>query len=320
MKQVTIERMKPADRLTNPVDGTVKWDAAKSIWYSSHLIIGAAGTLFLFEWSNLFLCGALTVATLCCGHTVGLHRMLIHRSLVCPRWLERTLVYLGTLVGMGGPFGMIRLHEIRDWAQRHDRCHPFFIHRAAIWKDWIYNLHCKIELEHPPIFTIEKSNADDPFYRFLQRTWMAQQLPVGVILFLIGGWGAVAAGVPARIALSLTGHWLIGYFAHNCGLRTWHLNGHSVQGFNIPYLGVLTMGECWHNNHHAYPNSARLGHAGQSDPGWWFVAALRRVGLAQEVMVPDDFPDRPERVELRTSQRSAGKPGNKIREIPGQTV
>lgn len=301
MKQVTIDRVKPAGRMTNPVQGAVKWNPAKSIWYSSHLLVGAAGAIILFDWSNLFLCGTLTVVTLCCGFSVGLHRLLIHRSFFAPRWMERTLVYLGTLVGMGGPFGMIRMHEIRDWAPRHERCHPYFIHGASIYKDWWYNMHCNLELEHPPVLTIEKNVADDPFYRFLERTWMAQQLPVGAVLFSIGGWGAVAAGVSVRIALSLTGYWLICYFAHNCGQRTWHLEGHAVQGFNIPYLGVLTMGECWHNNHHAYPKSARLGHAGQSDPGWWFVRGLRALRLAREVRLPDDFPDRPERKNLLSS-------------------
>lgn len=299
MKQVTIDRVKPADRMTNPVEGAVKWDPAKSVWYSSHLLVGAAGTIFLFDWSNLFLCGALTVVTLCCGHSVGLHRLLIHRSFVSPKWLERILVYLGTLVGMGGPFGVIRLHEIRDWAPRHGRCHPFYTQQSSIWKDWLYNMHCRFELKHPPIFTIESEIAEDPFYCSLEKTWMAQQIPVAILLYFLGGWGAVAAGVSARIALSLTGHWLICYFAHNCGRRTWHLEGHAVQGFNIPYLGLLTMGECWHNNHHAYPKSARLGHKGQSDPGWWFVRMLVKIGLARAVKVPGDFPNRPERVPLR---------------------
>ena len=154
---------------------------------------------------------------------------------------------------------------------------------------------------------IEKETAEDPFYRFLEKTWMLQQLPLAVLLFCVGGWGAVAAGVSGRIALSLTGHWLIGYFAHNRGCRTWQLNGHAVQGYNIPWLGLITMGECWHNNHHAYPNSARLGHEGQSDPGWWFVAVLRKFGLARDVLLPTDFPNRPERIKLGTPLPGVGE-------------
>lgn len=52
---------------------------------------------------------------------------LIHESFDCPLWLERMFVYLGTLVGLGGPFGMMVMHDMRDWAQRQLACHPFFV-------------------------------------------------------------------------------------------------------------------------------------------------------------------------------------------------
>jgi len=64
-----------------------------------------------------------------------MHRRLIHRSYDCPLWLERLFVYLGTLVGMAGPYGMIRQHDIRDWAQRKPRCHPYLAHRSGLLRD-----------------------------------------------------------------------------------------------------------------------------------------------------------------------------------------
>ncbi|MEM1443002.1 MAG: acyl-CoA desaturase [Verrucomicrobiota bacterium] len=295
MSATDIQRIRSIGKETNPVEGTVHWNPVKSIWYSSHVLIGLAGLVFFFEGSSLFLCGALTAVTLCCGHTVGLHRMLIHRSFRSPLWLERFLIYLGTLVGMGGPFSMIYFHDIRDWSQRHERCHPFFIHSSGILRDWWWNLHCSILLKHPPEFTIEEERNGDPFLRFLQRTWMLQQLPIALVLFWLGGWSYVAFGISARVALSLTGHWLIGFFAHNRGVQRWHIRGHAVQGYNLPGLGLLTMGESWHNNHHAYPESARLGHEHQADPGWWFVRFLRWVGLAKDATVPEGLPPRPER-------------------------
>ena len=60
-------------------------------------------------------------------------------------------------------------------------------------------------------------------------------------------------GIALRVAACVTGHWLVGYFAHNRGPRSWHVEGAGVQGYNVPYCGLITMGEAWHNNHHALP-------------------------------------------------------------------
>lgn len=296
---ISTDRMGPRDAGTNPLVGRVRWSPAKSLWYTGHALVALAAAPFVDGPAPVLVSAFLTGITLCCGHTVGLHRLLIHQSFATPEWLKRILVWLGTLVGMGGPLSMIYLHEIRDWAQRHGECHPFFIHRAWIGRDWWWNLHCRIELAHPPLLTIEPEVAESPFYRWLERTWMWQQLPLALLLYLGGGVVWVAWGISGRIVLSLTGHWLIGFFAHNHGVRTWHLRGHAVQGYNLPGLGLLTMGESWHNNHHAFPNSARLGHArGEMDPGWWFVRVLALLGLARKVRVPENLPARRERERI----------------------
>ena len=85
-----------------------------------------------FTWGAFALFLATTAVTVCLGHSLGMHRRLIHRSYDCPLWLERLFVYLGTLVGMAGPYGMIRQHDIRDWAQRKPRCHPYLAHRSSL--------------------------------------------------------------------------------------------------------------------------------------------------------------------------------------------
>ena len=61
-----------------------------------------------------------------------------------------------------------------------------------------------------------------------------------------------------------------------------------MQGYNVPFCGMITMGEAWHNNHHAFPDSARLGHEPfQTDPGWWVIVMLRQVGLIWNVKTPE---------------------------------
>ena len=84
-------------------------------------------------------------------------------------------------------------------------------------------------------------------------------------------------GICMRVAVSVTGHWFIGYFAHNQGARDWHVDGAAIQGFNIKFASLITMGESWHNNHHAFPGSALLGiEKNQLDPGWWVLLALKK--------------------------------------------
>jgi stearoyl-CoA desaturase (delta-9 desaturase) len=55
------------------------------------------------------------------------------------------------------------------------------------------------------------------------------------------------------------------------------------------------MGESWHNNHHAFPGSAKLGlYPGQVDPGWWVLAALAKIHLVWHIKQPSDLPWRNE--------------------------
>ena len=280
---------------TNPVEGTVQWSPVKSIWFCTCALIAIAGGALTISPSAILVSFLFTVTTLCLGHSVGFHRLLIHRSFASPQWLEYFLVHLGVLVGMGGPFRVMYMHEIRDWAQRHPDCHPFFIHRNPAWKDFLWQLHCEIQLRHPPEFIIEPSTAENVVYKFMQRTWLLQQLPWALLLYLCGGAGWVIWGTFVRITVSLIGHWLVGYFAHNHGSRDWHLTGHAVQGYNLDHLGLLTMGECWHNNHHAFPGSAKLGIGKhQLDPGWWAISALQKLRLAWAIKLPSDQPERPE--------------------------
>ena len=292
---VEIKRMQARDRLTNPIQGRVKWSVSKSLWYSGHVCIAVVGVVLTWSLENVVLAGLLTVGTLACGHSVGIHRLLIHRSFQCPYWLEVCLVYLGCLVGMGGPFKMLYLHDIRDWSQRHTSCHPYFTHQSGIWRDWWWQNHCQIELSHPPRFRVEEDVSKSRLYQWMDRYWMLLQIPLAIILYCFLGPEALIWGISVRIAVSLTGHWFVGYVTHNGGDQDWFLSRHAVQGYNSRFFGLLAMGEGWHNNHHAFPESARLGHDHtQPDPGWWFILLLSRLGLAWHITLPHHIPKRAE--------------------------
>ncbi len=274
----------------DPVRGRVVWSPVKSLFLIACYAGTLAGLIFWLRIDTVLLFLAKTAVVLLLGHSVGMHRRLIHKSFDCPLWLERFLVYMGVLVGLGGPFAMIRTHDFRDWAQRQTHCHDYFAHRRALVIDGLWQMHCDIRLDQPPHLVIEDEVATDPFYRFIDRHWIAVHLQWVLLFLAIGGWSWVAWGVCAQVAATVTGHWFIGYFAHHDDghpIDHWHVNGAGVQGRDVALSGLITMGEGWHNNHHAFPGSARLGlHPGQSDPGFWFLKALEGLGLVWNIRVP----------------------------------
>lgn len=282
-----------ATEAANPSRGRVVWNPAKSAWILSMYVGAVAGLGFYFSWSVFWLFTVTSILTLCAGHSVGMHRRLIHNSFDCPQWLEYTLVYVGALIGLAGPFSIIYMHELRDWSQRQPHCHDYFASRQPLPKDWFWLLNCDICLDHPPIIRYEPRIVDDRFYHLLEKTRYLQQIPWAVLFYFLLGWGGVLWGICLRVSVCTTGHWLMGYVAHRWGDRTWDVQGAGVQGYNVPGCGLITMGECWHNNHHAFPESAKLGiNPNQADPGWWMICGLQKLGLAWNIQQPETLPTR----------------------------
>lgn len=271
----------------SPVEGRVVWDPAHSLWNGGMLAAALTFGPLTFNWGALAVFAATTGGALLLGHSVGFHRRLIHGSFDCPLWLEHCLVWVGTAVGMSGPFWMIRTHDLRDWAQRQTDCHDYLAHRRPMLVDAVWQIHCRLELARPPAFDMGRVQRDR-FYRFLERTWMLQQVPIAIGLYLLGGWGFVVWGVCARVAVSVTGHWFVGHLAHRRGPQTWRVREAGVQAHDVPWAAIPTMGEAWHNNHHAFPGSAKIGlYPGQSDWGFRFIQLLEWLGLAWDVRTPE---------------------------------
>ena len=287
------------NRATDALRGTVSWSPIKSLWYLGHALIAIIGCITHFSLSGLLVFIGFTTITLCLGHSLGMHRRLIHNSYECPLWLEYIFVHFGVLVGMAGPIGMTHQHDLRDWAQRQPQCHSYLMHGESFCKDAWWQLNCDFRLKQPPQFCPEDRIKNDRVYCMMEDWWMLQQLPWALLLYSIGGTDWVVWGISVRIFVSITGHWLVGYFAHNKGQRDWHIADAAVQGHNIPIAAYLTMGESWHNNHHAFPNSANLGiFEHQADPGWWVLQLLQRFKLVWGIKTPVSLGDRKELVLL----------------------
>lgn len=245
------------------------------------------GSYATFQWDAVVLFTITTAITLGAGYSVGLHRCLIHNSFQCSPWLESTLVYLGVLAGIDGPYSLIESHDLRDWAQRQPRCHDYFTSRQNLLVDWVWQIHCDIELHYPPIFRYESRLVSHRFYQWLEQTWMLQQFPWALLFYYFGGWSWVFWGIYLRIAVCVTSRWLIHYCASRWGDRPYWTEAAAVQHHNLPFLGLLSLGESWQNNHQAFPNSARFGICyGQADPGWWFIQSLGKLGFAWDIQHP----------------------------------
>lgn len=290
------ERVK-SNKKESAFEGEVTWSPVKSIWFMTNFALVILVAPFYITTSAIFVFIFFTSATLCFGHSLGMHRLLIHRSYECPLWMEYLFVYLGVLVGMAGPIGMLKQHDLRDWAQRQPNCHKYLRHGSSFLKDAWWQLNCELKLNHPPQFHIEPRIVNSQFYKYLESTWLLQAILPAVPLYLIGGFSWVLWGLCARTVVSIGGHWLVGYFAHNQGEKTWAVNGAAVQGHNIRVAGLISMGEAWHNNHHAYPGSAMLGlHRDEPDPGWWVLNALHNLGIVKNIKLPEHLPVRKELV------------------------
>lgn len=279
----------------NANDGQVVLSKSKVLWLGSMLLVSMIGGVVTFSFQALAVFIISTGVSLCFGHSLGMHRKLIHQSYQCPKWLEYIFVHLGVLVGLAGPIGMIKTHDMRDWAQRQKQCHDYFGHQQPMLIDAYWQLFCNFKLKQPPKFNLEDNVKNDSVYQIIEKTWLLQQLPWALLFFAIGGLPWVVWGICIRVSVSVLGHWFIGYFAHNKGEKHWHVNDACIQGHNIRFAAILTMGENWHNNHHAFPGSAKLGlEKGQLDIGWLVLLVLRSIGLVWSIKEPKDLPVRPE--------------------------
>lgn len=294
--------MKPVERVrgdnASALFGTVRLDLKKSVWMCL-MIMGSLAAPFYVSWSALFVFLISTYCTLLIGHSVGMHRMMIHRSFKTPKPLARFLIFMGVLVGMGGPSNIIRVHDTRDWAQRLPDCHPFFSHTHNYIKDVMWQLFCRFEFKAPPQLDIEPEVSRDPYIQLFDRTWWMIQILLAGVFFMIGGIGWVLWGCCLRVFVSILGHWSVTYVCHNPGPSKWHVKDAGVQASNLRFGGFITHGECWHNNHHAFPESAQIGlEPHQLDTAWMVIQFLQNRGLAYDVGRPRHINDQEDLIRL----------------------
>jgi stearoyl-CoA desaturase (delta-9 desaturase) len=274
----------PMAALVPPEIGRVRFDAGKTIWLWGMALPGLAGLRFATA-TTLTVSLVLAFLTLCVGHSVGLHRGIIHRSYRAHPAVRGALAYLFVLSGLGGPLAWARLHAVRDLWQNRADCPPYFAYRHSAARDFVWNLHLRFEpADDRARARLPSDVLGDPWLGFLERTWPLHVLALALGILAVLGPSGVAICVCARTAASIVGHWFVGYAAHVWGERRFEIAGATETGTNLWLLGVLSFGEGFHNNHHALPRSARMGiRARELDLGWLVIRGLEALRLVRGV-------------------------------------
>jgi stearoyl-CoA desaturase (Delta-9 desaturase) len=249
------------------------------------------------HWQDLLVL-TITYALTGLGITVGFHRLFTHRSFKTTRVTRALLAVLGSMA-VEGP--------VIEWVATHRKHHRFSDHPgdphsphlddAPGWRGALRGLaHAHVgwmfrgkDMANPARYA--KDLLADRDLRFISRTfplWVAVGLaiPFGLGVALtgsaVGGLSAMLWGGAVRIFLLHHATFSINSLCHSFGRRPFSTDD---QSRNLAWLAPLAFGEAWHNNHHAFPTSARHGLGrGQVDPGAWLITALERCHLAWDVV------------------------------------
>ena len=249
-----------------------------------HLGALAAFVPGLFSWSGFGLVFLLWYITGGIGITLGYHRMFTHRSLRLPRVLEYAVALCGALALQGAPIEWVATHRAHH-ANADREGDPHDIHGGLGWAhvEWLFRSNqARLSREERKRWASDLVN--DPFYRALETYILPLQIGLGLVLLALGGWSWVVWGIFVRLVFTYHCTWLVNSAAHMTGYRTYTTGDRST---NCWWVALLSFGEGWHNNHHAFPFSARHGLRWfEIDMTWLTIRFLRAIRIARNVKLP----------------------------------
>ncbi len=235
------------------------------------------------------------------GVTVGFHRLFTHRSFKTGPVLRGVLAILGS-AAIEGP--------VISWVADHRKHHAFsdlpgdphspHVDHGVGWRGTLRGLvhaHIGWLFVHDQRGARDRYAPDllaDPVMRFVDRWFFAWAVGGMAVAFglgaLIGGtWQAALTALlwGGAVRLLLLHHvtFSINSICHVFGRRRFVTTDESR---NVFWLSLITFGESWHNNHHAFPTSARHGLGRwEIDPSALVIRGLARLGLAWDVVSID---------------------------------
>ena len=226
------------------------------------------------------------------GITLGYHRLLSHRSLKIPKWLEYFFVSGAYLAFEGSPIFWVTTHRLHHRYSDHrgdpHSPHDGFWHAFIAWM-WAP----KVLISKDESRMLAPDLYRDPLYRALHcghTVWHSYLcLTVGVLfrigIFCVFGPVVLAANLCAT-ALAFVGPLLVNTICHlrRFGYETYSCGDDSR---NVLWVAILAAGEGWHNNHHTFPQSARHGLLPREfDATWATVCLLKKLGIAKKIRLP----------------------------------
>jgi stearoyl-CoA desaturase (delta-9 desaturase) len=249
------------------------------------------------DWTDLLLLAVFYVVAVL-GITVGFHRHFTHKSFKAKPWLRVAMAITGSLAVQG---------NVLNWVADHRRHHAFSDREGDPHSPWLFGtsplavargfLHAHMtwffdrnETNHRRF--IPDLLADRAIVR-ISRTfgvWVAVSLLLPAALGALLSWswtGAITGffwGGLVRLAISNHVTWSINSICHMIGERPFRARDRSR---NFWPLAILSMGESWHNLHHADPTCARHGVLrGQIDISARLIWVFERLGWAYDVRWP----------------------------------
>jgi len=268
----------------NTAHGYTRFGWTKVAWLYLMLIPSLVLGFHALNFERAAIGATFGLLTLCLGHSIGLHRGIIHEAFETSKTFRNVLVTLFIFTGLGGPLSWIRVHYLRDYWQNQPESPDYFAYRHGLLRDFYWNLHLTYVPTQAERVEIPHELAEDRWLRFFERTWPLYTIALSGLFALVGGWELVVVAVCMRVSAGILGHWFIGIVAHKWGYMRYAIEGAAEEGRNTFVLGLISFGEGFHNNHHAFPSSARMGHAWwELDLGWLAIRVFERLGLVWDV-------------------------------------
>jgi stearoyl-CoA desaturase (delta-9 desaturase) len=247
--------------------------------------VGAVWALFQFTWSGFAVFLVTYYVSLVFGIGMSYHRLLTHRSYKTPKLIEYALTVCATLALEGGPLFWVATHRRHHQHSDADP-DPHTPRHGGVWAHVGWILFGRIE--HNNVTLTSKYAPDlakDAFHVWLSKYHWVPLTVLGILLMAIGGWNWVLWGIFLRTTVGLHSTWLVNSATHLWGSRRFDTRDDSRNNW---WVAILTFGEGWHNNHHAYPTSAAHGLAWyEIDVNYLHIRALERLGLASGVKRAD---------------------------------